>query len=120
LTGSGVVVSEAAHPLRMKEIWSGADAMVFLMDRYDGGEPINCGTGSEVSIRQLAEMIGRIAGFEGKLVFDIEKPDGTPRKLMDSSRLTALGWRPKTSLEEGVNKVYRWFARTQGSGPATP
>jgi len=96
-----------------------ADAVVFLMDRYDGGEPINCGTGSEVSIRQLAEMIGRVAGFEGKLVFDIEKPDGTPRKLMDSSRLIALGWRPKTSLEEGVNEVYRWFARTQTSKPAT-
>jgi nucleoside-diphosphate-sugar epimerase len=61
----------------MKEIWTGADAVVFLMDRYDGGEPINCGTGSGVSIRQLAEMIGRVAGFEGKLVFDIAKPDGT-------------------------------------------
>jgi len=96
-----------------------ADAVVFLMDRYDRGEPINCGTGSEVSIRQLAETIGRVAGFEGKLVFDIEKPDGTPRKLMDSSRLIALGWRPKTSLEEGVNEVYRWFARTQTSKPAT-
>src|SRR6202045_1826117 len=97
-----------------------ADAVVFLMDRYDASEPLNCGTGSGVSIRQLAEMIGRVAGFEGKLVFDIEKPDGTPRKLRDSSRLIALGWRPKTSLEEGVNEVYRWFARTQISEPATP
>jgi len=97
-----------------------ADAVVFLMDRYDGGEPINCGTGSDVSIRQLAEMIGRVAGFEGKLVFDIAKPDGTPRKLMDSSRLAALGWRPRTSLEEGIGEVYRWFARTQTSEPATP
>src|ERR1700724_4163292 len=97
-----------------------ADAGVFLMDRYDCGEPINCGTGSDVSIRQLAEMIGRVAGFERKAVFDIANADGTPRKLMDSSRLTALGWRPKTSLEEGVNEVYRWFARTQTSEPATP
>jgi GDP-L-fucose synthase len=97
-----------------------ADAVVFLMDRYDASEPINCGTGSDVSIRQLAEMIGRVAGFEGKLVFDTKKPDGTPRKLMDSSRLAALGWRPKTSLEEGVNVVYRWFARTQTSEPANP
>src|ERR1700730_10297343 len=95
-----------------------ADAVVFLMDRYDCGEPINCGTGSDVSIRQLAEMIGRVAGFEGKLVFDIAKPDGTQRKLMDSSRLAALGGRPKTSLEEGVNEVYRLFARTQISDPA--
>ena len=93
---------------------------VRIRDRYDGGEPINCGSGSDVSIRQLAEMIGRVAGFEGKLVFDIAKPDGTPRKLMDSSRLAALGWRPKTSLEEGVNEVYRWFARTQTSEPAIP
>ncbi len=97
-----------------------ADAVVYLMDRYDASEPINCGTGSDVSIRQLAEMIGRAAGFEGKLVFDTGKPDGTPRKLMDSSRLATLGWRPKTSLEEGVNEVYRWFARTQTSEQATP
>jgi len=97
-----------------------ADAVVFLIDRYDGFEPINCGPGFDVSIRQLAEMIGRAAGFEGRLLFDTGKPDGTPRKLMDSSRLAALGWRPKTSLEEGVNEVYRWFARTKASEPATP
>ena len=90
-----------------------ADAVVFLMDRYDRDDPINCGAGSEVSIGELAKIIGRVAGFEGTLVFDPTKPDGTPRKLMDSSRLAALGWRPKTSLEEGINEVYRWFARTQ-------
>ena len=97
-----------------------ADAVVFLMDRYDGSEPINCGAGSDVSIRQLAETVGRVTGFEGKLVFDTSKPDGTPRKLMDSSRLAALGWRPKTGLEEGIREVYRWFAQTQISEPATP
>jgi GDP-L-fucose synthase len=96
-----------------------ADAVVFLIDRYDGGEPINCGAGSGVSIRQLAGTIGRVAGFEGRLVFDTEKPDGTPHRVMDSSRLAALGWRPKTNLEEGVNEVYRWFAQTQASEPAT-
>ncbi|HEX3494457.1 MAG TPA: GDP-L-fucose synthase [Methylocella sp.] len=96
-----------------------ADAVVFLIDRYDGGEPINCGAGSGVSIRQLARTIGRVAGFEGKLVFDTAKPDGTPHRVMDSSRLAALGWRPKTNLEEGVNEVYRWFAQTQASEPAT-
>ena len=96
-----------------------ADAVVFLMDRYDGSEPINCGAGSDVSIRQLAETVGRVTGFEGKLVFDTSKPDGTPRKLMDSSRLAALGWRPKTGLEEGIREVYRWFAQTQTSEPAT-
>ncbi|HUI19986.1 MAG TPA: GDP-L-fucose synthase [Methylocella sp.] len=95
-----------------------ADAVVFLMDHYDGREPINCGTGSEVSIRQLAETIGRVVGFEGKLVFDPSKPDGTPRKVMDSSRLAALGWRPKTSLEDGIREVYRWFVRTHVSESA--
>ncbi|MGO9237518.1 MAG: GDP-L-fucose synthase [Methylocella sp.] len=96
-----------------------ADAVVFLMDRYDGSEPINCGAGSDVSIRQLAETVGRVTGFEGKLVFDTSKPDGTPRKLMDSSRLAALGWRPKTGLEEGIRDVYRWFAQTQTSESTT-
>ena len=96
-----------------------ADAVVFLMDRYDGSEPINCGAGSDVSIRQLAETVGRVTGFDGKLVFDTSKPDGTPRKLMDLSRLAALGWRPKTSLEEGIREVYRWFAQMQTSEPTT-
>jgi GDP-L-fucose synthase len=94
-----------------------ADAVVFLMDRYDMSEPINCGAGFDVSIRQLAEMVGRAAGFEGKLIFDTSKPDGTPKKLLDSSRLAALGWRPKTSLEEGIREVYRWFADTQTRKP---
>ncbi|MGI8570095.1 MAG: GDP-L-fucose synthase [Methylocella sp.] len=116
-----VVVWGSGTPLReFLYVDDLADAVVYLMDRYDASEPINCGTGSDVSIRQLAEMIGRAAGFEGKLVFDTGKPDGTPRKLMDSSRLATLGWRPKTSLEEGVNEVYRWFARTQTSEQATP
>jgi GDP-L-fucose synthase len=92
-----------------------ADAVVFLMDRYDGSEPINCGAGSDVSIRQLAETIGRVIGFEGTLVFDRSKPDGTPRKLMDSSRLAALGWQPKTSLETGIAEVYRWFVHSKQS-----
>jgi GDP-L-fucose synthase len=95
-----------------------ADAVVFLMDHYDASEPINCGAGSDVSIRQLAEIVGRAAGFDGKLIFDTSKPDGTPRKLMDSSRLAALGWLPKTSLEDGVRDVYQWFARSQTSGAA--
>jgi GDP-L-fucose synthase len=96
-----------------------ADAVIFLMDHYDGDQPINCGAGSDVTIRQLAETIGRIVGFEGKLVFDSSKPDGTPRKLMDSSRLAALGWRPKTGLEDGVAEVYRWFLREKKAELAT-
>ena len=90
-----------------------ADAVVFLMDHYDVSEPINCGAGFDVSIRELAEMVGRAAEFGGKLIFDSSKPDGTPRKLMDLSRLMALGWRPKTGLEEGIQEVYRWYAETE-------
>ncbi|WP_026606624.1 GDP-L-fucose synthase [Methylocapsa acidiphila] len=86
-----------------------ADGVVFLMDHYDGDEPINCGAGSDVTIRELAKTIGRVVGFEGELIFDTSKPDGTPRKLMDSSRLAALGWRARTNLEDGVAEVYRWF-----------
>lgn len=96
-----------------------ADAVVFLMDRYDSGEPINCGAGADISIRTLAEMIGRVVGFDGKLVFDPSKPDGTPRKLMDSSRLALLGWQPKTDLETGIAEAYRWFVHTHKSEFAT-
>jgi GDP-L-fucose synthase len=86
-----------------------ADAVVFLLDRYDGTEPINCGAGADVTIAELAEMIGRVVGFSGRLVFDTAKPDGTPRKLMDSSRMLGLGWKPRTSLEQGIAEVYRWY-----------
>jgi len=94
-----------------------ADAIVFLLENYDGDQPINCGAGSDLSIRELAEMIGRITNFKGKLVFDPTKPDGTPRKLMDSSRLAALGWQPKTPLEDGIAKLYRWFVETHEKQP---
>jgi len=86
-----------------------ADAVVFLLDGYDGAEPINCGAGDDVTIRELAETICRVVGFSGALVFDTAKPDGTPRKLMDSSRMAALGWKPKTNLEQGIDAVYRWY-----------
>ncbi len=89
-----------------------ADAVVFLLDRYDGFEPVNCGAGFDVTIRELAELIGKVIGFEGTLIFDKAKPDGTPRKLLDSNRLAALGWRPKTSLEDGIRAVYRWYVQT--------
>jgi GDP-L-fucose synthase len=115
-----VIVWGTGTPLReFLHVDDLADAVVFLMDRYDGREPINCGAGFDVSIRQLAETVGRIIGFEGKLVFDTSKPDGTPRKLMDSGRLAALGWRPKTSLEDGIRQVYHWFLRTLTNETAT-
>jgi GDP-L-fucose synthase len=89
-----------------------ARACVFLMEHYSQEQFINVGFGSDVSIRELAEMIKRIVGFEGELVWDTSKPDGTPRKLMDSSRLFALGWRPQVQLEQGIRLAYEDFCRS--------
>lgn len=89
-----------------------ADACVFLMERFnaaDLGEFINVGAGREITIRELAELISEIVGFRGKLVFDSSKPDGTPRKLLDISRLQALGWQAKTGFREGITKAYSDF-----------
>ena len=86
-----------------------ADAVVFLAREYSEDAHINVGSGSEVTIRELAELIARVVGFEGKLVWDATKPDGTPRKLMDSRRLAALGWTAKIGLEEGLHRTYADF-----------
>ena len=86
-----------------------ADAAVFLMNSYDDPEIVNVGTGEDISIADLARLIAEIAGFTGRLVFDRSKPDGTPRKLLDVSRLAQLGWRARISLEAGVREVYRWY-----------
>lgn len=86
-----------------------ADACVFLMEKYnasDLGEFVNIGVGKEITIRELAELVAEIVGFHGKLVFDSSKPDGTPRKLLDVSRLHALGWQARTSFREGIAKAY--------------
>jgi GDP-L-fucose synthase len=84
-----------------------ADACVFLMERGIGEGLYNIGSGAEVTIRELAGIVMRIVGFEGALAFDASKPDGTPRKLLDSSRLRELGWRPATVLEDGIRAVYQ-------------
>jgi len=90
-----------------------ADACLFLMDRYDDNEIINVGVGKDQSIRELAEMVGEIVGFEGGLRFDPAFPDGTPLKLLDVSRLTALGWQARTPLREGIERTYRWYLNRQ-------
>lgn len=90
-----------------------ADACVYLMERFDGGDPINIGWGLDVSIRELAELVREVVGFEGQLRFDTSKPDGTPRKLLDVSRLNALGWQPRMSLRDGIAATYRWFIQHQ-------
>lgn len=86
-----------------------ATACVFLMSHYNDKELINVGTGSDLSIRELAELVKEIVGFEGDLVFDTSKPDGTPRKLMDVTKLHALGWKHQTELKEGIEEAYRDF-----------
>ena len=86
-----------------------ADAAVRLMEMYDEPEIVNVGTGEDVTIRELAELVREVVGFTGRLVFDTSKPDGTPRKLLDVSRLRALGWSPKIPLGEGIAKTYAWY-----------
>ena len=88
-----------------------ADALVFLMRHYSDARPINVGAGSDISIAELAQQICRTVGFKGDLRFDPSKPDGTPRKLLDSSALTTLGWQASTSLEAGLRASYDWFLR---------
>lgn len=86
-----------------------ADACVFLMNNYEGNEIINVGVGEDITIKELAEKIKNIVGFKGEIKFDTTKPDGTPRKLVDVSKINALGWKASISLEEGLQKVYQWF-----------
>jgi GDP-L-fucose synthase len=90
-----------------------ARACVFLMQNYREEQFINVGSGSEIAIKNLAETIHRIVGFEGRVVWDKSKPDGTPRKLMDSSRLFALGWKPQVDLESGIRLAYEDFQKKQ-------
>jgi len=91
-----------------------ARACVFLLENYSEEQFINVGSGSEVSVRELTETIKRVIGFSGQIVWDKTKPDGTPRKLMDSSRLFALGWRPQVELESGIRLAYQDFLKQSG------
>lgn len=86
-----------------------ADACVFLLKSYSGEEHVNVGTGEEITISDLARRIARVAGWQGEFVYDHSKPDGTPRKVMDVSRLREMGWRSSTSLDEGLAMAYAWY-----------
>jgi GDP-L-fucose synthase len=91
-----------------------ADACVFLMKGYADEAPVNVGVGKDVSIRELAELVARVVGYDGAIVNDTSKPDGTPRKLLDVSRLTAMGWSAGRALEDGVRDTWRWFVESGG------
>lgn len=99
--GTGKPLREFLHATDM------ADACVFLMEKYNEEGFVNIGTGKEISIYELALLIKKITGYEGKIIFDTTKPDGTPRKLMDVSKLTNLGWKYSIELEEGIREVYK-------------
>lgn len=86
-----------------------ADAIDFLIDNYDSDEAINIGTGKDISILELANLISEIVGYEGLIKWDASKPNGTPRKLLDTSKINSLGWNPKISLTEGITTTYEWF-----------
>jgi len=96
-----------------------ADAVVYLMNNYDDEQIVNVGWGEDITIRELAEMIAVVAGFKGQIKFDVSKPDGPPRKLLDTSRLTALGWRPKIKLRTGIESAYAWFKENAAAARLT-
>jgi GDP-L-fucose synthase len=97
-----------------------ADAAVYLMQEYEGAEIINVGTGEDLTIADLAEMVRRTVGYTGRIVFDPSTPDGTPRKLLDVSRLRAMGWFPKISLSEGLAHTYGWYVTQREAAELAP
>ena len=108
--GSGKALREFMH------VDDCADALVFLMQAYSQSQLINVGTGHEIAIGDLARAIAQVVGYKGRLVFDATKPDGMPRKLLNSSRILAMGWRPRVELSEGLLETYRWFLGQQKAG----
>jgi len=107
---AGVIIWGTGAPRReFLHVDDVADALVFLMERYDEEPFVNVGWGEDLTIAKLARMVAEVVGFGGALTFDALKPDGTPRKLLDSSRLRALGWSPRIPLREGITRTYAWF-----------
>jgi GDP-L-fucose synthase len=107
---SSVVVWGTGKPLReFLHVDDCARACVFLMEQYEGADIVNIGTGSDIPIGELAGLVKSAVDYTGEIVFDSSKPDGTPRKLVDVGRITALGWRPRIGLEEGIRNAYEWF-----------
>jgi GDP-L-fucose synthase len=103
LWGTGKALREFLHVDDL------ADACLFLLREYDDPEIVNIGVGKDLSIAELASIVRDLVGFEGEIVYDASKPDGTPRKLVDVSKINALGWQAKTDLHDGIENTYRWF-----------
>ncbi|RCV22110.1 hypothetical protein SEVIR_4G203800v4 [Setaria viridis] len=103
--GSGLQLREFTHA------HDAADAVVLLMDRYSGAEHVNVGSGREVTVRELAEMVREVVGYEGRVVWDTSRPDGVMRRLLDSSKMRAMGWEPKVELKDGLKKLYEGYLR---------
>lgn len=111
---SEVVIWGTGAPLReFLYVDDLADACLFLMNHYSGDETVNLGTGKELTIAQLADLVKKVVGYEGKITFDPSRPDGTPRKLLDVSKLTGIGWTYKTELEEGIALAYDDFLHSE-------
>jgi GDP-L-fucose synthase len=112
--GSGRVYREFLHVDDM------ADACLFVMRQHDGSQILNIGCGRDVTIAEVAKLVKETVGFDGEIVFDTSKPDGTPRKLLDVSRLFALGWRPRIDLRSGLAETYAWFQQNLDVGRGLP
>ncbi len=97
-----------------------AAACMMLLENYSAAEFINIGSGTDVTIKELAELVREAVGYEGEIVWDTSQPDGTPRKLMDNSRIRALGWEPKISLPDGIRDAYKWFLENNHGAKASP
>ena len=114
---AAVTVWGSGKPLReFLNVDDLADACLFLMDHYEGDDFFNVGYGAEVTIMELAQLVKQTVGFEGEIIMDASKPDGTMRKLTDISRIKALGWEPKITLEQGLQETYQWFQKKYESG----
>lgn len=103
LWGTGIARREFLHVDDL------ADSLLYLMQTYDGSEIVNIGTGEDITIKELAEMIKNVIGYEGEIMWDSSKPDGTPRKLLDVSKLHGLGWKHTIALEDGIKGAYAWY-----------
>jgi GDP-L-fucose synthase len=103
LWGSGAPLREFMH------VYDFAKAVVFCMDKYDDSNQINVGSGQEISIKNLADKISKAVGFSGEIIWDSSKPNGTMRKVLDSSRIANLGWKPTISLDQGIASTVEWY-----------